>query len=263
MNFRDRTVLGKTGLQVSRLGIGAGYGVPASAVEKAYHEFGINYMYWSLSRRGGMKAALRTLQAQHRDDLVIAIQSYSRSGALLKAFAERQISALHIDYADVLILGWFNSEPPNRIMDAALALKEAGRIRHIGMSGHHRPAFGELVQKPDSPVDIVMTRYNAAHAGAEQDIFPHLPDANRPGITTYTTTCWGKLLDPRKMPAGEAPLSATDCYRFALTNSNVDLAMCGPKNDAEMDTALAALDAGPLSDEEQERARRIGDFVHG
>ena len=53
MNFREPVTLGRSGLKVSRLGIGAGYGVPAGAIEKAYHEHGINYFYW-LSRKQGM-----------------------------------------------------------------------------------------------------------------------------------------------------------------------------------------------------------------
>jgi hypothetical protein len=37
-------------------------------------------------------------------------------------------------------------------------------------------------------------------------------------VTIYTATCWRKLLKARQMPAGEAPLSAADCYRFVLSN---------------------------------------------
>jgi hypothetical protein len=42
MSFREHTKLGRTGLEVSRLGIGSGYGVPAAAVERAFHEHGVN-----------------------------------------------------------------------------------------------------------------------------------------------------------------------------------------------------------------------------
>ena len=65
-SFRKRTTLGRTGLEVSRLGIGSGYGVPAAAVEKAFHERGVNYLYWSLSRRAGMTEAIRSLAPIHR-----------------------------------------------------------------------------------------------------------------------------------------------------------------------------------------------------
>ena len=38
-----------------------------------------------------------------------------------------------------------------------------------------------------------MIRYNAAHPGAEQDVFPHLA-ARQPAVVAYTATSWRKLL---------------------------------------------------------------------
>ena len=47
MPFEPR-ILGRTGLQVGRMGIAASYGVPAAAVERAF-EHGVNYFYWAVS----------------------------------------------------------------------------------------------------------------------------------------------------------------------------------------------------------------------
>ena len=47
MDLKERVPFGSTGLMVSRLGLASGYGVPASAIEKAFHEYGINYLYVS------------------------------------------------------------------------------------------------------------------------------------------------------------------------------------------------------------------------
>ena len=82
-------------------------------------------------------------------------------------------------------------------------------------------------------------------------------------MTTYTATRWKQLLLENRMPAGESPLRASDCYRFALSHPSVDLCLTGPANAEQMDEALSALDKGPLSGEEMERVRRIGDFVYG
>jgi aryl-alcohol dehydrogenase-like predicted oxidoreductase len=262
-DFREKTRLGRTGLAVSRLGIGASYGVGAAAIEEAFHDYGVNYFYWGSMRRGGMKKAIRNLLPTHRDELVIALQSYDRSGILMKTFHERGLKSLGIERADVLILGWHNQEPAERILSAALKLKEEGKVRYIAMSGHHRPLFGELAGQDDSPIDIFMVRYNAAHPGAEQDIFPHIGEGERPGVTAYTATCWGKLLKPGKMPDGEAPMTASECYRFALSNPLVDLCMTGPADDEQMREALRTLKDGPLSHEDMDRVRRIGAHVHG
>lgn len=262
-DFREATTLGRTGLRVSRLGVASSYGVPARAVEKAYHEYGVNYFYWGSLRRKGLGDAIRHLAPGQREKLVIALQSYDRTGALMPRFVEKGLRSLGIDFADVLILGMMHKLPRGRMLEAALTLKEQGKVRFLAMSSHDRPLFAKAAKVPDFPIDIYMIRYNAAHRGAEQEVFPHLPEDNRPGTTTYTATRWGQLLKPRKMPPGERPMTAPECYRFALTHPRVDLCITGPKNARQMDEALRTLESPPLSDEELERIRRIGDYVHG
>jgi aryl-alcohol dehydrogenase-like predicted oxidoreductase len=263
MNFQSRVVLGRTGLSVSRLGLASGYGVPAKAIEKAYHEHGINYFFWSTPRKEAMKTALRNIARKEREKIVIAVQSYDHLGFFNTRAVDKALKALDIDYADILIMGWFNSVPGKRILDRCRAMIAKKKIRFIGMSGHKRKTFGELLSMDKPPIDVVMVRYNAAHTGAENDIFPHLKKENRPGVTVYTATSWRKLLKPKKMPPGEAPLRASDCYRFVLSNPNVDLCHFGPASEAEMDEGLTALAKGPLSEDEMARIRKIGTYVHG
>jgi aryl-alcohol dehydrogenase-like predicted oxidoreductase len=261
MDLTKQSVLGRTGLKVSRLGLASGYGVPARAVEKAFHEHGINYFFWSTPRRSGFGDGLRNLAGEARERIVIALQSYDHSGMLTPRAVDKGLADLGIDYADILILGWHNSVPWNRLMDTARGLIERKKIRFIGMSGHKRTTFGTLAQDPANPIDVFMIRYNAAHPGAEKDIFPFLPEGNRPGITIYTATSWRKLLKPGRMPQGEAPLSAADCYRFVLSDPRVDLCLIGPADERQMDEGIAALAGGPLTGDEMERVRRIGEHV--
>lgn len=267
--FSEPVTLGRTGLRVGRLGVGASYGVPAAPLERAFHEHGMNYFYWGSMRRHGMRDAIRSISRTNRDDLVVVLQSYDRTGVLMRPLHERGLRALGIDRADVLLLGWHDSYPSRRVIDAAMGLKEDGLIRFIAVSGHERSLYAryadEARRDPAAfPFDILMFRYNAAHRGAESEIFPHLDEGTeRPGVTCYTATRWGKLLDPRKMPSGERPLTAAECYRFVLSNPKVDLCMTGPRNAAQLEAACAALAAGPLDEDEMERVRRIGDHVHG
>lgn len=263
MDFKEKVVLGRTGLKVSRMGLAASYGIEAPAVEKAYHEYGINYFFVSSMRRKGMFAAMRNLIPDNRDKMVIAIQSYDHLGVLLKHTVEKNLKKLNTDYADILILGWSDYVPPRWIMNKVRKLKEQGKIRFAGISGHNRKTFGKIAQDPDSPIDVFMLRYNAVHPGAEKDIFPCLPKENRPGITTYTATCWKKLLNPKNMPPGEKPLEPSDCYRFVLSNKNVDVCLTGPANEAQLIQNLAALEKGPLSEKEMKRVRAIGSHIYG
>jgi aryl-alcohol dehydrogenase-like predicted oxidoreductase len=256
----EKRTLGRTGLQVGRLGVAASYGAPAGAFEEAF-ERGCNYFYWGSMRKSGMAQAIGNLCGRgRRDELVIVLQSYSRSAALMEGFFERGLKTLRIDRADILLLGWHNKAPAQKILDKAIEMKDRGLFRFLGISGHNRRLFSELATL--GIFDLFHVRYNAAHRGAEEEIFPHIRGESRPGVVSYTATRWGQLLNPKKMPPGEPPPPACDCYRFALTNAAVDVCVTGPKNAAQMAEALKALELGPLSQEEMTRMVRIGDYVH-
>jgi aryl-alcohol dehydrogenase-like predicted oxidoreductase len=260
MDFKEPRILGKTGWRVGRLGVAGGYGAPAEVLEEAF-ERGCNYFYWGSFRRPGMAEAIRNLVRRgKRDQLVVVVQVYNRLAGMMAGSVERALRKGNLDHADVLLLGWHNSLPPARILEAAHRLKERGLVKSLAMSGHHRPIFP--VAAETGIFDILHIRYNAAHRGAETEVFQKLPAANRPGIVTYTATRWGQLLKPKKMPAGEKTPRASDCYRFVLSNPAVDVCMAGPKNREEMREAFATLERGPLNEEEMAWMRRVGGHVH-
>jgi aryl-alcohol dehydrogenase-like predicted oxidoreductase len=250
--------LGRTRLDVGRLGMAAGYGVPAAAVERAFDR-GVNYLYWGSVRRGAFGQALRNLKPR-RDKMVLALQSYSRVAALMTPSVENALRRLGFDSADVLLLGLWNKKPPKRILDVCAELRERGLVRHIAISTHHRPLVAELAEDPG--IGIVHVRYNAVHKGAEREVFPLLQNGSRPGVVAFTATSWKQLLNPKRMPPGERVPTATDCYRFVLANPAVDVCMTGPANEAQAADALRALDLGPMSEEELAWMRRVGDFIH-
>lgn len=259
-NWKEPVLFGRSGLRVGRLGIGASYGAPAAAIEAAF-ERGVNYLYWGTSRRGEMARAIRNIAKKNRDGLVVTIQSYSRSALLMRASLELAIRRLGLDHADVLLLGWWPSLPPARILDEAVRLREKGRVRALAISSHNRPLFSQLAAL--GIFDALMVRYNAAHRGAEADVFPRLPTGSgSPAVIAYTATRWRSLLDPRRAPPGEKTPTAGDCYRFALSHPRVGMVLTGPANAAQMDEALRALDRGPLGDDEMAWIRRVGDHVY-
>lgn len=260
MNFREKRLLGKTGLLACRLGVSCSYGAPTEAFEEAF-ERGVNYFYWGSMRKEAMARAVRNIIAKgKRDELILVLQSYSRSAGLMERFYQRGLKTLGIDCADVLLLGWHNQVPSSRILDQAEAMREKGMFRYLALSGHNRLLFPELAG--DSRFDIFHVRYNAVHRGAEAEVFSRLQPENRPGLVTYTATRWGDLLKPQKMPPGESPLSGADCYRFVLSNPHVDVCMTGPADLDQMREALAALDRGPMTSEEMHRIQNIGDYIH-
>lgn len=256
MNYADKVQLGKTGLLVSRIGLGCSYGVDTASQEEAF-ERGINYFYFGTLRRAAMAKAIHHLAPKHRDDLVITIQSYSRWAPILEKSVAIALSKLKIDYADLLLLGMMNKPPSKQLVDRLLRLKEQGKVRFLAISAHHRSAFAEYIR--GGIFDVIMARYNAAHTGAEKEVFPLLPVENRPGVICYTATRWGTLL--KGIPGEQTP-TAADCYRFVLNHPDVNICLTGPKNRAEMQEALGTLSLPPMTVEEMAWMRRVGTAVY-
>jgi len=259
-----KVTLGRTGLVTSRLGLGSSYGIDAPDVERAF-ERGINYFYWGSTRTEGFGRGLTAIARKRREDAIIVVQSYARFGTFVASSFEKALRQLAIEYADVLLLGLWNSPPPERVLASAHALVEAGKARHVIVSCHHRPTFEKYIRDPR--YGAIMLRYNAAHRGAEREVFPKLAEAARdgvalPGVVAYTATRWTALIDPQFTPPGEKTPLATDCYRFALSRPEVNVCIAGPRNGADLDQAMAALDLGPMSEDELAWIRRVGDHVH-
>ncbi len=254
----ERVPLGATGLRVTPLGLGASYGLETRDVERALDR-GINYIYWGAYRRPSFARAVRNLRPSRRDDRVLVVQTYSRLSRLMRGSLERALRALGTDHVEVLLLGWWNQAPPPGIVEAALRLKQEGKARSVQISCHHRPSFASFIADP--VYDSIMVRYNAAHVGAEREVFPCL-ERRRAGVVAYTATRWGTLLDPKYLPAQAPRPRGSDCYRFVLSHPSVDVCLAGPKDRAELDEAMAALDRGPMSEEELAWMRTVGQHVH-
>jgi len=254
----DNVVFGRTGLSVSRLSIGSSYGIGGADLERAF-ERGVNFFFFGLRRRDHFAAGVRALAPRHRERMVIAIQSYSRSALLMKPSVHAALRALRVDCVDLLGLGWWNDVPPARILDAARSLVEAGKVKHLLISSHHRPAFEELARDP--AYGGIMVRYSAAHPGAEREVFPHLAKEGGPGVLAFTATRWGKLTDPSLTPPGERTPTATDCYRFVLSSPHVHATLSGPRDAERLGEAMAALDRGPMTADEIAWIKRVGAHV--
>ena len=264
MSFLTPTTLGRTGLKVGRLGIASSFGAPAEAYQEAFDQ-GCNYFTWGTFIRGrssAMGSAIRNITAVgKRDDLVVGMLTYAHIAWLTEHFFVKGLKAANLEYADVLLLGWFPKRPPQKVIDGALKLKEKGLVRFIGLTSHNRKLFPELAR--EGLFDIFHIRYNAAHRGAETETFPHLTGEDRPGVVSFTATDWQKLLKSRKMPPGEKPLTAPECYRFALSNPAVDICMMGARSIDQMRENLGVLEDGPLKEDEMAQVQRIGKHVYG
>jgi len=242
-----------------RLGLSASYDLDEAGCREALER--VQYVFWS-PRMKTLTPALREALARDRERYAVTagpVVGYF-PGAVRKA-AENALRVLKVEYLDVLQIYWLGrlSAFTAAVQEEMVRIREEGKARALGVSIHDRPRAGRLAA--DSILDLLMIRYNAAHPGAEREIFPHL-EQRRPAVVAYTATAWRKLLRAPRGWKGRVP-GAADCYRFCLSSPRVDIVLTGPRTAAELRENLAAVDAGPLSGEEMDFLRKFGRAVHG
>lgn len=246
--------------RVFRLGLATNYGISGEDLEWALEQ-GVNYVFWTPNARR-VTECLKGAIKRDRESFVLASgPATGYFGGSIRRACERILKKLDTDYLDVFQLFWLGraSALTPSTTDALVALRESGKVRAIGISIHDRIRAGRLVE--NSPLDMFMIRYNAAHRGAEQDIFPHI-SKRKPAIVAYTATRWRALLKRPKGWTGPI-MTAGDCYRFCLSNPDVDLVLTGPKTRQQLEENLGYLkEKGPLSEEEKSWITDFGLVVH-
>ena len=226
---------------------------------------GINYLNWC-GHPDGMSRAIARM-GQTRREVVIAAQFEARSAGE----AEREFNAildrLQTDYIEALTLYYVESQnewdeitAPGGSWEYLAEEKRRGRLKLIGLTSHQRALAAEWAQS--GKLDLLMVRYNAAHRGAERDVFP-VTEARKIPVVTFTGLRWKALLKHTpEDPPGFTPPSAVDCYRFCLANPSVAVALAAPGNRKELEQDLALLDDWRAPDPDSNEALRAhGDRV--
>ncbi|NIT55765.1 MAG: hypothetical protein GWN00_05865, partial [Aliifodinibius sp.] len=184
--------LGNTGIPVHRVGLSATYRPGKQTIYRALDE-GVNFFFaFGIDRQ--MIRGLREAMHHQRDRIVLATGAYNLLIGYpnLRRTLGKRSRQFHTDYIDVfLFLGVTKPEHfPPRALEEMVRFREEGKVRAIGISTHDRNFAGKLAS--EGAVDVLMIRYNAAHRGAEQDIFPYL-QSHHPGVVGYTATRWSYL----------------------------------------------------------------------
>jgi len=254
--------LGRTGRRLFRLGLSASYRPGRQTVHAAL-DAGVDY-FFCYGFDGQMIGVLKELPRSQRERIVIATGAYNLVWwhADVRRSCEKRLRQLKTDYLDVfLFLGVLHAkELTDRARDELFRLRDEGKVRAVGISTHDRRFAAEMAQKGD--LDVLMIRYNAAHRGAEHEIFPHLQDHD-PGLVSYTATRWTRLLRRPRGWQKDLPVpTAGMCYRFVLSNPHVDICLTAPANARQLEENIKAIREGPLSAEAMQYMRDFGDAVH-
>lgn len=257
----NHTTLGNTGIAVNRFGLSGTYRPGKRAIYRALDE-GLNY-FFCYGFDTQMISVLRDVLKGNRGNYTVATGAYNLpwGSPKIRRTLEKRLRQLHTDYIDVFLFLGVTREKhlPEHLREGLYRLREEGKVRCVGISTHNRKFAGRLAA--EGALDLIMMRYNAAHRGAEHDIFPYLSHHN-PGVVSYTATRWRRLLRrPRGWPKEGRVPTAGMCYRFVLTNPNVDVCLTAPSNLKQLEENLAAVRQGPLGEEDMEFMRTFGDAV--
>ena len=121
----------------------------------------------------------------------------SRKGAV--AACERSLARLRTDRIDLYLLHWRGNVPLAETIEAFVALQQAGKINHYGVSNLDLADMQELWSVPGGPaVATNQLLYNLARRGIEWDLLPWLRERRIP-IMAYSPIEQAKLTQNPKL----------------------------------------------------------------
>ena len=212
----------------------------AHAVER-----GVNYLNWC-GYDDGLARAVRDGLIDRRQ-VILALQLESRDAAGAEREFESGLRLLGTKRIDVVTFyyveresEWRRITAPGGALEALTSFQDRRVVSLIGLTTHQRPLGVRCAES--GKLDLLMIRYNAAHRGAEEDVFP-VTDRLRIPVVAYTAQRWGALLKPtRADPPGYRPPPAREWYRFTLSHRSVSVALMAPNGRHELEDNLRLLD---------------------
>ena len=241
-------VLGKTGLKISRMGLG---GIPiqridAEGTKKLIYqlmEAGVNYIDTARGYTVSEQYLGYALEGI-RDKFVLATKSMSRTKEAMAKDIDISLGNLKTDYIDLYQVHNPTMAQLEQVireggaLEALLEAKEQGKIGHIGLTAHSVEVFEKALTLPW--VETIMFPYNIVETQGEA-LIRRCKEQNVGFIAM-------------KPLAGGAIEDATLALRFLNANDDVSVVIPGMADPAELDQNLAAVnDTAPLSAEELQK----------
>ena len=262
----------KTGDRISVIGIGTGPIFDATEKEAAAAltyacEHGVNYLDFATAGAGTFPyagAALSSVRKQLFYQIHFganyASGEYGWTTDLdtVKRQVDWQLKELRTDYIDFGMIhcldearDW-NTYQENGVLAYLLEMKNAGVVRHIGLSSH-TPELAQAILDTGL-VEQLMFSINPAYdyqhgefaigSAEERMALYRRCEAEGVGICVMKPFSAGQLLDGRTSPFGKA-LTKVQCIQYALDKPGVLTVLPGVRNAEDVREALSWLDASP------------------
>ncbi|MGK9043133.1 aldo/keto reductase [Agrobacterium deltaense] len=175
------------------------------------------------------------------------VENYRHDAFL--ASVDESLKKLKTDYVDLLLLHWPNEAVSLAEQIGALnAVKEAGKVRHIGVSNFSTALMAEAVKLSMAPIVTNQIEY---HPYIDQDVVIVAAKAAGMSVTGYYGMADGKVFtDPvlKEIAAGRGKSVAQVVLRWLVQQQGV-IALSKTVSEARVDENLAIFDFELSADE--------------
>jgi len=248
----EYVTLGKTGLKISRLGFG---GIPIQRVNaettkeliKKMAEKGINYIDTARGYTVSESYLGEALEG-YRDKFILATKSMARTKEGMAADIETSLKNLRTDYIDVYQVHNPTVDQldqvlaPGGALEALMEAKKAGKIGHIGLTGHTIELFERAVEL--DWVETFMFPYNIVERQGEE--LMHKCTEKNIGFVVMKPLAGGAIED------------ADLALRFICANPDATVVIPGMYDLKEIDINLKAVEnTSPLTEEELKKMDEV------
>ncbi|GAB3476533.1 aldo/keto reductase [Polaromonas eurypsychrophila] len=142
------------------------------------------------------------LQGRRDNAFVVSkVYPHNASAAGVVAACERSLRRLKTDRIDLYLLHWRGSVPLTQTLAGLVALQQAGKIRHYGVSNLDLADMQELWSLPGGrDVQTNQLLYNLSRRGIEWDLQPWMRERRLP-VMAYSPMEQARLLRHRGLAA--------------------------------------------------------------
>ena len=263
--------MGKTGLQVSILGMG-GYHLGTAAgqmevnnmVAKAL-DHGINFFdnAWEY-HKGVSEERVGTALKGKRDQAIVMTKvcTHGRKKDIAMQMLEESLVRLQTDHLDVWQVHevvYYNDPErcyaPDGVLEALTAAKQQGKVRFVGFTGHKNPSIHLAMLKGGYPFDTIQMPLNPFDFSYRSFQTEVLPVAAQRGMAVFGMKSMG---GSGEMIVNGA-LTPTEALSYAMSLPGVSTTISGMDSMAVLEQNLKILQAfKPLSSPQIDALRAHG-----
>ena len=263
--------MGKTGLQVSIIGLGgyhlgtvAGLEEVNTMVAKAL-DHGINFFYNAWEYHKGMsEERVGTALKGKRDQAIVMTKvcTHGRKKDVAMRMLEESLTRLQTDHLDVWQVHeviYYNDPElayaPDGVLEALAAAKQQGKVRFVGFTGHKNPSIHLDMLNRGFPFDTVqmpINPFDPSFRSFEREV---VPVAVSKGMAVFSMKSMGGSGEPIVHGA----LTPTEALSYAMSVPGVSTTISGMDSLAVLDQNLEILRSfQPLTEKQMEELRAHG-----